>query len=104
MLDEIELLDTLVSRHAYYEEHLREALETLQRAISGDIPGVSFDDFIERGVLDPARYWLTQAPSEDIRLSVLIAEGPAKRDFVMRFAAGHSLEGQKISASRWFGS
>jgi hypothetical protein len=39
----------------YYAEHLREALETLQRVVTGAIPGVTIEDYITRGILEPAR-------------------------------------------------
>jgi GAF domain len=78
----------------YYAEHVRETLETLQKAIAGGIPGVSYQDFIERGILEPARHWLRQAPHEDVRLSVLVPDD-ADRDFSMLFAAGHTIEARQ---------
>src|SRR5687768_6129855 len=42
-----------------YAEHVREALETFQRALSDEIPDVTFGTFIDRGILGPARHWLT---------------------------------------------
>lgn len=86
------LIDALlvqVDLHEYYADHLYEVLETFQRAVTGTIPGVGPGEFIERGVLEPARSYLTQAPGEDVRLSAQVPKG---QDFVMRFAAGHSLE------------
>jgi GAF domain-containing protein len=75
----------------YYADHLYEALETLQKVITERIPGVSFSEFVERGMLEPARQYLTQAQGEDIRLSVLVPD-ERHQDFVMEFAAGHRLE------------
>lgn len=75
----------------YYADHLYEVLETLQKIISQSIPGVSFSEFVERGMLEPARQYLTQGPGEDIRLSVLVPD-ERHQDFVMEFAAGHRLE------------
>jgi GAF domain-containing protein len=75
----------------YYANHLYEVLETLQKIISQSIPGVSFSEFVERGMLEPARQYLTQGPGEDIRLSVLVPD-ERHQDFVMEFAAGHRLE------------
>lgn len=59
------LIDDLfvqVELHLYYADHIYEVLETLQKVISGSIPDVGFDEFVERGMLEPARGYLTQAP------------------------------------------
>jgi GAF domain-containing protein len=73
--------------YGYYALHLWDVLETLQKVITGDID-VTIDQFMEQGVLGPAREFLQQAPGEDIRLSVLVPEG---EDFRMEWAAGHRL-------------
>jgi GAF domain-containing protein len=78
-----------------YAEHIRETLETLQKILAGQIDGVDTDDFIERGILDPARYWLSQAPKEDIRLMVACPEPPENRQFRLVWASGHSLEARE---------
>jgi GAF domain-containing protein len=65
-------------------------LDHLQRVISKDIE-VSIPDYIQRGILEPARDVLMEAPEEDIRLSVLL---PEEGHFVMAWAAGHDLESQ----------
>ena len=49
---------------------------------------MTFQDFIERGILQPARDMLRQDANEDVRLSVLAPRGDV---FCMSFAAGHSL-------------
>jgi GAF domain-containing protein len=74
--------------YGYYASFLWEVMQTLQKAIRGDIPGVTIDELVEQGILAPARELLRQAPGEDVRLSVLVPEG---QDFVMRWAAGHRL-------------
>lgn len=92
-----ELIDALllqVDLHEYYADHLYEVLETLQKVLSRSIPDVSFAEFVERGMLQPAREYLTQAPGEDVRLSVQIPDAQ-RRDFLMRFSAGHNLEGTR---------
>lgn len=78
-----------------YGEHVRETLNTLQRAITGDIDGVTVETFVQKGILDPARNALTQGAGEEIRLSVL---EPAPDDplcWAMVMASGHSLGGQR---------
>jgi hypothetical protein len=40
---------------AAYAEHLGEILYAFQRAIGGQIPGVTFRQLIEDGILEPAR-------------------------------------------------
>lgn len=72
--------------YGYYASFLWEVMQTLQKAIHGDIPGVTLDDLVEHGILNPARELLRQAPGEDVRLSVLVPEG---QEFTMRWAAGH---------------
>jgi hypothetical protein len=74
--------------YAYYASFLWEALQTVQKAIRGDLPGVSLDALVEQGLLAPAREFLRQAPGEDVRLSVLVPDGP---DFKMKWMAGHRL-------------
>ena len=80
-----------IDLNQYYADHLYEVLETLQKVITERIPGVTFSEFVERGMLEPARQYLTQAPGEDIRLSLLVPDD-RHQDFVMEFAAGHRLE------------
>jgi GAF domain-containing protein len=77
-----------------YAEHIRETLETLQRTLAGEIDGVSVDDFIERGILDPARYWLSQGADEDIRLMVVSPDESGKQ-FRLIWASGHSIEARE---------
>jgi GAF domain-containing protein len=74
---------------AYYSRHVYDALETLQKVLTGTIPGVTADTLIDQGILQPARDFLMQRPNEDVRLSILVTDG---QDFVMPFSAGHSLE------------
>lgn len=78
--------------YAYYAEHLRECLETFQKVLAGAIPGVNVADYIERGVLGPARQWLARRRDEDVRLSIIV---PAGESFKMLFEAGHSLEARE---------
>jgi GAF domain-containing protein len=75
----------------FYAAHLHEVLVTLRRVIEGGMGDVTFDDFVERGVLDPAKEALAQAPGEEVRLSILLPD-PQHVNFLMRWASGHSLE------------
>jgi hypothetical protein len=79
---------------AYYANHLYEILATLRRVMGGAIPGVKVTDFVEYGVLQPARDLLRQGSDEDVRISILMPDGTG-RDWVMRYAAGHSLESRQ---------
>lgn len=78
----------------YFAEHIREALETLQKALAGEIPGVTFRGWIERGVLHPARHWLAQRPGEDVRL-MIIEPDDAEKEFRLEHEAGHSVEARE---------
>jgi GAF domain-containing protein len=71
----------------YQSDLLGEAILALRDVISGKI-NVSFEEFIERGVLAPARFGLSIKPNEEIRLSVLVPDG---ENFRMLFESGHSL-------------
>lgn len=80
--------------YAYYAEHVQEAIGTLQKVFAGEIPDVTWSDWIERGVLGPARYWLTQGPAEEIRISVTTPDEDDRR-FEMSYEAGHSVEARE---------
>lgn len=80
----------------YQADLIGEALLGLRDVIAGHI-NVSFEDFIERGVLGPARYSLSVVRNEEIRLSVLELD-KSTQTFRMLYEAGHSL-GQKNSFS-----
>jgi hypothetical protein len=78
--------------HAEYAEHIALTLDQLQAVIGGGIPGVTLEQFIERGVLHPGRDMLmkNQARGADVRVSILVPEG---EEFVMAYSAGHTPEG-----------
>jgi GAF domain-containing protein len=90
MQDELQTTQVI----AYYANHLYEILSTLRRSMSGTIPGVHREDFIEHGVLEPARDLLRQTPGEDVRLSILVPNSTGQ-EWEMRYAAGHSLESRQ---------
>jgi GAF domain-containing protein len=77
---------------AAYADHLGDILYALQRVLAGMIPGVTVRDLIEDGILQPTRDLLRSHQQEDVRLSIVEPDGD---EFVMPFAAGHSLESQR---------
>ena len=79
------------SLEPFYVFHIQEVLDTLQKVIAGEVPGVSVSDFIERGILAPARQWLAEG-DEDIRISILVPRGGK---FSMELEAGHSVEARQ---------
>jgi GAF domain-containing protein len=94
----------ILSRHmragrdlaGYQAEHLRDVVLGLREVVGGNI-GITFSDFVERGVLSPARYGLSTSKGEEIRLSVL-AFDKAGDTFKMLYESGHSL-GRKANFS-----
>jgi GAF domain-containing protein len=87
-----EELEGDLERQATYSGHVRDVLEHLQRVIAGDIKDVTVPEYIQRGLLQPARDVLATDRPEDLRLSVLV---PKEDKFTMPLAAGHSLESQQ---------
>lgn len=73
----------------YQADLLGEAVLGLREIVAGHLD-VSFDDFIERGVLAPARFGLSVVPGEEIRLSVLTFDDGTQA-FRMLYESGHSL-------------
>ncbi|MBJ7329428.1 MAG: GAF domain-containing protein [Solirubrobacteraceae bacterium] len=92
--DYLAALEQEVELDRSYAAHIYDVLQTLQKAIAGHIPDVSYKDFIDRGVLQPARDRLTQLPGEEIRLSILVPTAD-QQQFWMQFNAGHSLESEQ---------
>jgi len=80
-----------VDRYEIYTDHIADVLDRLQRVLSNELEGVTIPDYIERGIIGPARDVL-QGPHEEIRISVLLPEGDRWR---MVWCAGHSLDGQR---------
>lgn len=81
-----------VDRYEVYSDHVADVLDRMQRVVTGELEGVGIPDYIERGILAPARDVL-QGPYEDIRISVLLADENDR--WHMIWAAGHSLDGQR---------
>lgn len=73
----------------YQSVLLGEAMLALRDLVAGKL-SIPFEDFMERGVLAPARFGLSVERNEQIRLSVLVPEGDGG-DFEMLFESGHSL-------------
>lgn len=87
-----DIFSAALERHETYSGHVAEALDVLQRIVSGDID-VRISAFIETGVLEPARDVIQDKPAEHVRLSVLLPRPGGDRWF-MPFAAGHSVTGK----------
>jgi GAF domain-containing protein len=85
--------DGALVRYATYSDHVAEVLNALQRVVAGDIE-VSTGDYIEKGILSPARDVLTEKPAENVRLSILLPRQDDPTRWSMAWAAGHSLEGK----------
>lgn len=88
-----------------YAEHLTQILYSCQRVLGGEIPGVTVKEWIEDGILEPARDLIRTRQTEDVRLSILVPDGT---DFIMAFAAGHTLDSKtnfrlpiEASFSKW---
>lgn len=79
-----------LERFEVYTAHVAEVLDHLQRVLSGNID-VKIPVYIERGILEPARDLLANDGGEYVRLSVLL---PYDENFIMVWAAGHTLPGQ----------
>jgi GAF domain-containing protein len=90
----VERLADALERHDEYTRHVAVVLDNLQRVVAGAL-GVDLREYIERGVLEPARDLLTQVPNESIRLSVLVPEPPLHERWRMIWSAGHSLAGRE---------
>jgi GAF domain-containing protein len=82
-----------LGRSRKYSGHLQDSLDDLQRVISGDV-NVDISDYIEQGVLEPARRILTEKPAENVRLSVLLPSMESPDRWSMPWVAGHSLVGK----------
>jgi hypothetical protein len=92
--DEAATLDHALSRHEDYTSHVAEVLDNLQRVIAGDL-GTSMGEYIERGILEPAREYLMTEPSEHVRLSILTPRDDDPTRWQMVLTAGHSLTGRE---------
>ncbi len=84
-----------------YAEHLRDAMVDLRRAVSGQLEGFLWRDFIENGLFQPAHRLLTQDGSRgDVRFSVLHPDDQGIQ-WVMATeselypALGHTLESRR---------
>ncbi len=73
----------------YQADLMGEAILGLREVVAGRLD-ISFDEFIERGVLAPARFGLSIVRGEEIRLSVLKFDDDAQA-FRMLYESGHSL-------------
>lgn len=74
---------------SYQADLLGEAILAL-RDFEGGRVSVSLEDFVERGILGPARFGLSAVAGEEIRLSVLELDESGK-SFRVLYESGHSL-------------
>lgn len=74
----------------YHADHLGDIVLTLRDLLAQTLTGVSFEDFIERGVLGPAQFNLRRRGTEEIRLSVLELD-VSDQQFRMTYEAGHGV-------------
>ena len=89
--DSAERFGWAVDRYKVYSDHVADVLYRLQLVLTGELENVSISDYIERGIISPARDVLQEGVHEDIRISVLMPDGDRWR---MEWCAGHSLEGK----------
>jgi hypothetical protein len=89
---QIRELEEEIDLSAFYSRHVYDTLETLQKVLTGTIPDVTIGSFIDQGILQPARDFLTQRSDEIVRLSVLV---PDDGNWEMAFAAGYRLEAKQ---------
>lgn len=73
----------------YQSDLLADAMLALREVVAGKL-NFSFEEFLERGVLAPARFGLSVERGEEIRIAVLQPREDG-RGFRMTFEAGHSL-------------
>ncbi|HWN74020.1 MAG TPA: GAF domain-containing protein [Solirubrobacterales bacterium] len=72
----------------YQSDLLADAMLALRQVATGQL-STSFEEFIERGILGPARFGLSAERGEEIRISVLELD-EAGENFCMIFESGHS--------------
>ncbi|MEN3285138.1 MAG: hypothetical protein V7607_6278 [Solirubrobacteraceae bacterium] len=92
--DEAAILDYALSRHENYTSHVAEVLDNLQRVVAGDLD-TSMGDYIERGILAPAREYLTTDATENVRLAIVTPREEDTSRWQMVLTAGHSLAGRE---------
>jgi GAF domain-containing protein len=80
----------------YQADLIGEAILGLREIAAGHLD-VSFEEFIERGVLAPARFGISALRGEEIRLSVLKLDDKTQT-FQMLYESGHTL-GRKANFS-----
>jgi GAF domain-containing protein len=81
-----------LERHETYSRHVAQALDALQRVVSGDI-GVPIPHYIEQAILEPARDLIAEKPTENVRLSILLPRDNGER-WWMPWGAGHTVTGK----------
>jgi hypothetical protein len=84
-----------------YAEHLADAMSDLRKALSGQLPGFIWRDFIEAGLFEPAHRLLTQGGTRgDVRFDILHPDEHGVEWVMARGddlfpALGHGLESRR---------
>lgn len=82
-----------LDRHDSYGSNLCSVLDTFQKINANDIAGMTMREFIDRGILIPARDVMREnGHTSDLRMSVLVA---SDGHFSMVWASGHQIESQR---------
>jgi len=92
--EESDALKTELRRNEQYSGLVQDALDALQRVISGDVGG-KIDHYIEQAVLEPAQRILAEKPADSVRLSVLLPSDSDTERWSMSWSAGHSMVGRQ---------
>jgi hypothetical protein len=90
--EEAGIYSAALERHESYSGHVAQALDALQRMVSGDID-IPIPRYIEAGIREPARDLINDNSPGTVRLSVLLPRDGTDR-WSMPWAAGHTITGK----------
>jgi len=94
LTEENKRLSARVDRYGAHSAHVGMMLDHLHQVIGGKLKDVTIPDFLEQGILAPARDMLLGDCDCDVRLSILLPDKAHER-FTMGWAAGHSFESKQ---------
>jgi hypothetical protein len=78
-----------------YAEHVSDALDTLEKILTGRLSAVALGDFVNEGLLEPAHALLMQTGDRgDVRFSILKPDEDEK-EFKMPVAHGHDMDSRR---------
>jgi hypothetical protein len=90
---DLERLAGGLERHDVYGNHIAKMLDQLQRVVARELD-VPIPQYVERGILQPARDLLIADAGGDVRLSILLPRVKPDEDrWRMVLSAGHSVTG-----------